>query len=51
MRFTYKGDTDLYDLAKVKAIPTSVAVSQDGKKFAVTSKVSVVDKPAKPACG
>jgi peptidylprolyl isomerase domain and WD repeat-containing protein 1 len=35
--FASKLDTDLYDLAKVKAVPTSLAISPDGAHFAVTA--------------
>ena len=35
--FQYKSETDLYDLAKNKARPHSLAISPDGHSFAVTS--------------
>ena len=35
--FEYKVDTDLYDLAKAKTIPTSLVISMDGTSFAITA--------------
>eukprot|EP00466_Bigelowiella_natans_P016177 jgi/Bigna1/57833/fgenesh1_pm.31_\ len=35
--WTYKTDTDLYDLRKNKTLPTSLAMSPNGKYFAITS--------------
>lgn len=36
--FKYKTETDLYDLAKKKTTPCSIAVSQQGNAFATTSR-------------
>ena len=37
VKFKHKYSTDLYNLAAAKTKPTSLAVSNDGKRFAVTS--------------
>lgn len=37
LRWTYKTDTDLYDLMKHKTQPTSLTISPNGKLFAVVS--------------
>lgn len=36
--FKYKMETDLFELAKARTVPTSIAVSPDGKSFVVTAK-------------
>jgi peptidylprolyl isomerase domain and WD repeat-containing protein 1 len=38
LSFKYKTETDLYDLAKKKTTPCSIAVSQQGNAFATTSR-------------
>ncbi|GMF58391.1 unnamed protein product [Phytophthora fragariaefolia] len=38
LTFKFKGETDLYELAKCKTYATSVDVSADGKSFVVTAK-------------
>lgn len=38
VRFSSKLDTDLYELAKCKTVPTSIAISKDGRYFAMTAK-------------
>lgn len=40
--FDYKSDTDLYDLAKSKTFPTSVAAASHGNAFAVFSADHVI---------
>jgi len=40
--FEYKSDTDLYDLAKNKAFPTSIAVTPQGNTFAVFGSDRVI---------
>jgi hypothetical protein len=35
--FRFKMDTDLYALAKSRAVPTSLSISPDGEHFAVTA--------------
>ncbi|KAL1521995.1 hypothetical protein AB1Y20_021640 [Prymnesium parvum] len=42
LQFRFKMDTDLYNLAKAKALPTSLSVSPNGEFFAVTSTDSKV---------
>lgn len=37
LKYTYKSETDLYDIAKMKAFPQSIAVSHSGRMFATTS--------------
>jgi peptidylprolyl isomerase domain and WD repeat-containing protein 1 len=37
VKFKYKMETDLYDLAKAKAAPVSACITEDGESFAVTS--------------
>lgn len=38
IQFTFKMDTDLFDLAKVRTIPTSICISQQGHVFATLSR-------------
>lgn len=38
VRFKFKMDTDLYDLAKAKTRPCSITFSPDGKSMAVTAR-------------
>ncbi|CAI5742053.1 unnamed protein product [Hyaloperonospora brassicae] len=38
VQFRYKGETDLYELAKCKTYATALDVSRDGSKFVVTAK-------------
>ena len=37
MQFKFKSETDLYDIAKAKAMPLGLAVAPTGLAFAVTS--------------
>ncbi|KAL0585602.1 hypothetical protein ABG067_004744 [Albugo candida] len=38
LAFKYKGETDLYELAKHKTIPMSIAIDSQGENFALTAK-------------
>ncbi|GMF16486.1 unnamed protein product [Phytophthora lilii] len=38
VKFKFKGETDLYELAKCKTYATAIDVSLDGKSFVVTAK-------------
>lgn len=38
VKFKFKMDTDLYDLAKAKTRPCSISFSPDGKSMAVTAR-------------